>query len=215
MKMTIDVDMDVYKALGAMGASDADSYNRVLRNLLKLQGSGPTAEFAVQRGDAKSAAAAAARAGETARSRQAPKENRKLKLAILGAAGSIGGKTVDEALSRGLDVIAVARDPAKLAAKPGAEARIADANDAAAVAKALSGADAAIVAVKWAGVDVQNVLEGVRASGVKRAIFILGCGTLFRDDGRRHFIHVAEGNKVPVPATVPAMRVLEALKADA
>ena len=157
--------------------------------------------------------AAAAAAGEIPLPRQTPTANNKVKVAVIGATGSIGGKVVDEASSRGLEVVAVARDPAKIAAKPGVEAKAGDANDPKSLAEALKGADAVIVSVKWASADVDKLIEGIRASGVKKALFVVGCGTLMRDDGRLHFNHAAEANGVPPPPIVPAVRAMNAIKA--
>ena len=134
-------------------------------------------------------------------------------IAVLGAAGSVGGKVLAEAKSRGIGVTAVVRDPSKLANAEGLTVETADANDPEAVAKAVAGADAVVVLVKWAGVDIQKLLEGLRRSGVKRSVVVLGSGVMLAPDGRRNYIGKAERAGQPVPANVPAMTVLNALEA--
>ncbi|MGE0828240.1 MAG: NAD(P)-dependent oxidoreductase [Hyphomonadaceae bacterium] len=217
MMMTIDVDLEVYKALNRLSDAEKKPYNAILRDLLKVKDAAVApvlAQSFVTRGDSAAAAAAAAAAGEQARPRKAPENPSMPRVAVLGAAGSIGAKVVDEALSRGLQTIAIARDPSKVPAREKLKVIATDANDPAALSKAIDGADLVVVSVKWAGADINKVLEGVRASGVRRAIVVVGCGTLMREDGRRHFIHAAEANGVAPPATVPAMRVMAALKAS-
>jgi len=216
MMISIDVDLDVYKALSGRKASEGETYNSVLRSVLDLKSRPLEAQEVFVPGvsaeQAKQEAAAAAAAGEKPEPRVAPTNGAKLKVAVLGAAGNIGPIVVDEALSRGFEVTALARDPSKIAARPGVTAKAADANDPASLAEALKGADALLVAVRWGYADVNKLLEGVRASGVKRVVLAVGCGALMRADGRRHFIHASENNGVPAPAVVPAVRVVEALR---
>ncbi|MDP3660290.1 MAG: NAD(P)H-binding protein [Phenylobacterium sp.] len=213
MMISIDVDMDVYKALSAKRPAEATPFNDVLRSILDLK-AGAVAEQSF--GDAaqvKAAADAAAAAGERTLPRQVPKTETKGTVAVVGATGSIGGKVVDEALSRGLNVIAVARDPAKIAPRAGVTVRAGDVNDPKSLAEAIKGADAVVVSVKWAQANVDSLIEGVRASQVKKGLFVVGCGTLMRSDGRLHFNHAAEANGVPPPPIVPAVRAMNALTA--
>jgi len=212
MMISIDVDMEVYKALSALRPSDDAPHNAALRNLLGLA----EGQAAIAQAPRAKPKAGPPSSGGQAKPRHAPakRSGPAPKIAVLGATGSIGGKIVDEALSRGIEVVAVARDPSKVTPKAGVSVKVANANDPQALAAALTGTDAVLVAVRWADADVNKLLEGVRASGVKRSMFVVGCGTLLRDDGRRHFKHAAEANGVPPPPTVPAMRVLETLKSS-
>ena len=216
MRFSINVDMDVYKALAERGKSDGVDQNAILRQLLDL-GREPTSDFWVTPpldGEAARNAVAGSQ-GPSGRPRSAPSNGVRgpRRIAVVGATGSIGGRVVSEALSRDAEVVAVVRDPSKLAPRAGVTVRGANANDPQGLAGALAGADAVVVSVKWAEADINPLLAGLRASGVKRAIFVIGCGSLVRHDGRRHFVHVAEANGVPPPETVPAVRVLDALKA--
>lgn len=112
-----------------------------------------------------------------------------MKVAILGAAGQTGRVLVEECLRRGHGVIALARDPARVA---GSDARIerrrADAFERDSVVAGLAGADAVITTVgkinlRDKRVDLstaahRHVLEGMRAHGIRRLIAISSLGAL-------------------------------------
>lgn len=109
-----------------------------------------------------------------------------MKLALFGATGSIGSRILDEALQRGHEVVAVARDPAKLAQKPGLTAVAGDITDPGSYASALDGADAAVVSVSPRGNTTgaqlnalaETLLAKLPASGVKRLFWVGGAGSL-------------------------------------
>src|SRR5256885_14512202 len=65
-----------------------------------------------------------------------------MKVALIGATGFVGSAVLKELLQRGHEVVALVRDPAKLAAQPRLQAVQADVLDAAAVQRAVAGADA-------------------------------------------------------------------------
>src|SRR5882724_5724853 len=96
-------------------------------------------------------------------------------IVLVGATGNIGRCILDEALSRKHRVTAVTRDPGKLAARTGMTVQQGNTADVAAI---LAGHDAAVVSVKWNENDVRQVIEAVRKSGVKRALFVVGAGSL-------------------------------------
>ena len=112
-----------------------------------------------------------------------------MKIALIGATGFVGAPVLDEALARGHEVVALVRDPAKLAARPGLTVVTADAYDAAAVAGAVAGADAVISAFNpgWSDPEIapkftlgaHAIDDGIRASGVKRLLVVGGAGSLF------------------------------------
>ena len=52
----------------------------------------------------------------------------------------------------------------------------------------------------------------IRKSGVKRALFVVGAGSLIRKDGRTHFDHMMDKGVQP-PTSKPAMQALEAIRA--
>lgn len=134
-----------------------------------------------------------------------------MKLAIIGATGNIGAPILDEALSRGHAVTGLTRDASKLEPRANLTARAADNADTAALASALKGHDAVLAAVKWTDNDVHKIIQAVRASGVKRCLFVVGAGSLRRPDGQLNFDYMKSLGIEP-PTSKPAMNALEVLK---
>ena len=118
-------------------------------------------------------------------------------IALIGATGNIGGRVLSEALSRSHTVTAITRDPRKLTPRPGMTVRAASTTDPVVLAQVLKGHDAVIVSVKWNENDVNRVIDTIRKSGVKRALFVVGAGSLIRKDGRTHFDHMMEKGVQP------------------
>lgn len=115
-----------------------------------------------------------------------------MKIAVLGANGSIGSRVVAEALARGHGVTAVVRDRARAESLPSrAEVAVADATSAAEVAAAVEGHDAVITAVGGGPteradvvVDVaRTLIEALPAAGVSRLGIVGGAGSLEDESG--------------------------------
>jgi len=112
-----------------------------------------------------------------------------MKIALIGGTGFVGSAVLEELLQRGHEVTALARSPAKYAARPQLIVVQADVLDAAQVAQAVEGADAVVDAYNpgWKEPEIyalflqgtQAILEGVRRSGVKRVLVVGGAGSLF------------------------------------
>jgi putative NADH-flavin reductase len=132
-------------------------------------------------------------------------------IVLIGATGNIGGRILEEALNRKHTVTAVTRDPRKLSARPNMVVRAASTTDAPGLVKVLKGHDIAVVSVKWNENDVDRVIDTIKKSGIKRAVFVVGAGSLLRKDGRTHFDHMAEKGVQP-PTSKPAMLALEAIR---
>jgi putative NADH-flavin reductase len=130
-----------------------------------------------------------------------------MNIVLAGATGNIGSRILDEALRRGHRVTGLTRDPTKLGAREGLQARKASTTEVTAFADALKGHDAAILSVKWNENDVHRVLDALRKAGVKRCLFVVGAGSLLRTDGRTHFDHMAEKGIQP-PTSKPAALAL-------
>ena len=130
-----------------------------------------------------------------------------MNIVLAGATGNIGSRILDEALRRGHRVTGLTRDPAKLAARAGLQAKKANSADIAQFADALKGHEAAILSVKWNENDVHQVLDALRKAGVRRCLFVVGAGSLLRQDGRTHFDHMAEKGIQP-PTSKPAALAL-------
>jgi uncharacterized protein len=135
-----------------------------------------------------------------------------MNIVLAGATGNIGSRILDEALSRGHRVTGITRDPAKLPERNGLQTKKGSTGDVAAFADLLKGHDAAILSVKWNENDVHQVLDALRKAGVKRALFVVGAGSLLRKDGRTHFDYMAERGIQPPTSKPAALALVEMQK---
>ncbi len=129
-------------------------------------------------------------------------------IALIGATGNIGSRVLAEALSRKHTVTAITRDPRKVSARPGMVIRAGSTTDAPALVKILQGHDIVVVSVKWNENDVRRVIDTIRKSGVKRALFVVGAGSLLRKNGKRHYDYMSEKGVQP-PTSLPALQAYE------
>jgi uncharacterized protein len=132
-------------------------------------------------------------------------------IALIGATGNIGSRILEEALSRKHTVTAITRDPRKVSARAGMLIRAGSTTDAPALVKILKGHDIVVVSVKWNENDIRRVIDTIRKSGVKRALFVVGAGSLLRKDGRRHYDVMAEKGVQP-PTSLPALQAYEEVR---
>lgn len=109
-----------------------------------------------------------------------------MKVVLIGASGMIGSRILKELVSRGHKVIAVVRDPSRVAAQPGVTAARGDVNNAVELAGVMRGADAVIDAYGPgegnAGklIDAtRSILAAVRQAEVRRVIIVGGAASLF------------------------------------
>ena len=112
-----------------------------------------------------------------------------MKIALIGATGFVGAAVLTELLSRGHQVTALARTPAKLASQAGLTVVAADVLDPQQVAKAVAGTEAIISAYNpgWTEPKIydlflqgsQAILDGAKQAGVKRVLAVGGAGSLF------------------------------------
>jgi putative NADH-flavin reductase len=114
-----------------------------------------------------------------------------LRIAVLGATGSIGSAIVSEALDRGHEVVAVVRDPSKLQDESGVEVVQAEAHDEQAIGDVAGRVDVVVSALGGGKSGnpglVADVAPGIlRAVGPKARLFwVGGAGSLLRSDGIR------------------------------
>jgi putative NADH-flavin reductase len=107
-----------------------------------------------------------------------------MKIAIIGATGNVGQRLVDEALSRGHEVTAVARNRSTLRASEQLRWAAADARQPAELAAVLKGHDAVVSSVGFRMVEPAPLIEAVRRSGVKRYLVVGGAGSLEAAPGK-------------------------------
>jgi putative NADH-flavin reductase len=114
-----------------------------------------------------------------------------MKLIVFGASGLLGSRIVDEALRRGHEVTAVARDQSRIDDRDGVTAVGADATRADEVDRVARGHDAALSAVTQhqrpevlSGV-ARALLEGLARAGVHRLVVAGGAGSLKVPSGQR------------------------------
>ena len=106
-------------------------------------------------------------------------------IALYGATGNSGSRILTELLTRGHQVTAIARDPAKLAARPGltvVQGDLASVDD---IAGKIKGADAVVSAYAPPPDDTDQLLpvterlvEAVKQAGVPRLLVVGGAGSL-------------------------------------
>ncbi len=96
-------------------------------------------------------------------------------IAITAASGHFGALAVEAAVRSGQEVVAIARDPGRVAGRPGVEVRGADYDDPAAMTAALTGVTGVLlVSGNEPGRRVQqhrNVIDAARAAGVDRIVY--------------------------------------------
>lgn len=111
-----------------------------------------------------------------------------MKLVLIGATGFVGSAILNEALERGHEVTAVARDRDKLPLHAALHAHSVDVYDSDQLARLILGHAAVISAFNpgWNNADLYNlqlkgtrtIIEGVKKAGVKRVLFVGGSGSL-------------------------------------
>src|SRR5476649_2090027 len=112
-----------------------------------------------------------------------------MRVAVIGASGRTGRTTVAHALAVGYEVVAVVRDASR--GPDGATVRVADARDAATLAAALSGCDAAVSCIGHVrGADdptilrdgAEALLKAMASAKVSRLVAISAAGAFVQGD---------------------------------
>lgn len=101
-----------------------------------------------------------------------------MKIALIGATGNVGARLLAELIHRNHTVTAIVRDPAKVPAQPAVTVKKGDVSDPQGLAELLKGHDAVISSVHFTATDPRELVEAVRASGVKRYLIVGGAGSL-------------------------------------
>lgn len=143
-----------------------------------------------------------------------------MKIAIIGAGGTIGGATAREAAGRGHEVVAIVRDPARVTLPDAVEVRQGDVTDADGIAAAIAGCDAVVASLSGRRdgdtsvitTGATTLLSALPRAGVARLLWVGGAGSLLVD-GRR----LLDGPDFPAaykPEATAATEVLELLRAS-
>ena len=101
-----------------------------------------------------------------------------MKIALIGATGMAGSRILEELVSRGHYVKAIARNTHKLSDTERVLTVNLDLNDAEALVNELKGQDAVVSAVRFQGLNANRLIEVIRESKVKRYLVVGGAGSL-------------------------------------
>jgi putative NADH-flavin reductase len=101
-----------------------------------------------------------------------------MKIALIGATGSVGTRLISELRRRGHQVTAIARHPEKLDRQDGVNPAVGDVQNENALAAVLSGQDVAIHSVKFLSTDPVKVIAATKAAKVPRLLVVGGSGSL-------------------------------------
>lgn len=136
-----------------------------------------------------------------------------MKIALIGATGNVGSKILAEALARGHQVTAIARNVEKVQARAGVTAKRADLADEKQMADAVRGSDAIVVSVRYQNNDALKAFAAARAAGVKRVLFVGGAASLEASPGVRLVDTPGFPDAIKVEA-LPAARALDRIREE-
>jgi putative NADH-flavin reductase len=100
-----------------------------------------------------------------------------MKIALIGATGNVGRRVTAEAVDRGHEVIAIARDVSKLEKQAGVTPVQADLTNKEVIGRAIDGADAVVLSVKFQELDVEALLDALKDA--KRLLIVGGAASLY------------------------------------
>lgn len=136
-----------------------------------------------------------------------------MKIALIGATGNAGQRILKEAGDRGHEVIAIARNVEAVPQSAGVTPRQADLTDSGAIAEALSGADVAVLSVRFQGLDFDQALDAVKQSGVPRLLVVGGAASLRNEQGQV-LLDAPDFPDFIKPEATPARAALDRLKQE-
>jgi putative NADH-flavin reductase len=139
-----------------------------------------------------------------------------MKIALVGATGFVGSAVLAEAANRGHEVTAIARNPERVVAPPGATAVRADVLNDADLAAKLAGSDVVIATYNpgWTNPNIraehlagsQAIVNAAREAGVPRLLMVGGAGTSQTAPG----VHIVDGDDFPAAYKAGALGAKEA-----
>lgn len=136
-----------------------------------------------------------------------------MKIALIGATGNVGKRIVAEAIDRGHEITAMARNVDGFDAGAGVTPQAVDITDVDAAAAAIAGHDAAVVSVRFQNLDFEKLLEAIAKSGVPRVLIVGGAASLEREPGVQLIDTAGFPEEIKVEAE-PARRALDRLRRE-
>lgn len=101
-----------------------------------------------------------------------------MKIAVIGASGSVGTRIVSEALARGHQVTGIARHTDKIAPRDNLRVAAADIAQPRVLAELLTGHDVVVSSVRFLGFDIASLLEALSLARTPRLVMVGGAGSL-------------------------------------
>jgi len=101
-----------------------------------------------------------------------------MKIAVIGATGNAGSRIVTELLSRGHQILGIARHPEKMQPRPGLTLTEGDVKDEASLGKLLAGQEVAIHSVRFLDTDARSAIGAAKNARVQRFLVVGGAGSL-------------------------------------
>lgn len=135
-----------------------------------------------------------------------------MKIALIGATGMAGSRILEELVSRGHYVKAIARNTHKV---PDTERVLSvdiDLNDHDALVAELKGQDAVISSVPFQGLDANALINSVRDSKIKRYIVVGGAGSLTVPNQNVRLLDTDDFPEAYKPEAEAAVHFLDKLK---
>ena len=106
-----------------------------------------------------------------------------MKIAVVGASGSVGSRIVSEALARGHRVTGVARIPAKIAPRENLTIAAGDIGRPETLAGTLAHHDVVVSAVRFLSYEIDQLIEALELAGKPRLVMVGGAGSLITAAG--------------------------------
>lgn len=133
-----------------------------------------------------------------------------MRVAVLGASGKGGSEITRELVSRGHEVVAIARNPEKLPSGAGITPVQGDASDGDTLAGLIRGVDAVISALHF-NVTADTLLGAVKKAGVNRLLVMGGAASLKNAEGVRLYDSPGFPEEIK-PYVIGGIHFLDALR---
>lgn len=136
-----------------------------------------------------------------------------MKIVLIGATGMAGSRILEELVSRGHYVKAIARNTHKVSDTERVLTVDLDLNDREALVNELRGQDAVVSAVRFQGLDANAFIDSIRESNVKRFVVVGGAGSL--NAPNQSNVRLVDSDEFPEEYKVEAQagaKFLDALK---